>query len=139
MTRTRAGIAAAVVAFLVVSALVARWLQADGSERAKVVRLLEAQARGDAGAMARELERCDAACRSLATRLRRPGEVEIVRYDSETARSLGAARGFTRVVWRTPETLTVVQCVEVERSGSPADRRVTLLRLSGPIARTGSC
>ena len=139
MTRRRVGIAAAVVAFLVVSALVARWLQADGAERAKVVRLLEAQARGDAPAMERELERCDEACRALATRLRRPGEVEVVRYDSDTARSLGDARGPTRVVWRTRDTLTVVQCVEVERSGSPADRRVTLLRLSGPIARTGSC
>jgi hypothetical protein len=132
-------LAATVVAFLAVSALLARWLQADSSERAKVVRLIEAQARGDADGMARELEACDAACRRLATRLRRPGTVEIVRYDSQTARSLGDARGPARVVWRTPQTLTVVQCVEVERSGSPAARRVTLVRLSGPIARQGSC
>jgi hypothetical protein len=139
VTRRRLVLAAAVVAFLVVSALVARWLQADGDERAKVIRVLEAQARGDAPAMDRELQQCEVSCRALATRLRRPGEVEIVRYDSETARSLGDARGDTRVVWRTPQTLTVVQCFDVERSGSPADRRVTLLRLSGPIARTGSC
>ena len=139
MTRTRVGIAAAVVAFLVVSALIARWLQADNAERAKVVRLLEAQVAGDADAMAAELESCDAACRRLATTLERPGELEIVRYDSDTARSFGAARGPTRVVWRTRSTLTTVQCVEVERTGSPADRRVTLLRLSGPIDRQGSC
>jgi predicted nuclease of predicted toxin-antitoxin system len=125
VTRRRLALAVAVVAFLAVSALVARWLQADGAERAKVVRVLEAQARGDA--------------RAMATRLARRGDVEIVRYDSDTARSLGDARGPTRVVWRTAQSLTVVQCIEVQRSGSPADRRVTLLRLSGPIARTGSC
>jgi hypothetical protein len=139
VTRTRVGIAAAVVAFLAVSVLVARWLQADSTERGKVVRLLEAQARGDVRGMVLEVDRCSPDCRVLARRLRRPGQVEIVRYDSDTARSLGAARGWTRVVWRTPESLTVVQCVRVQRSGSPADRRVTLLRLSGPIQRTGSC
>ncbi len=139
MTRRSVALGAAIVAFLVVSALLARWLQADGAERAKVVRLLEAQARGDADGMAGELEACGAPCRALARRLRRPGEVEIVRYDSGTARTIGAAAGPTRVVWRTPRTLTVVQCVAVRRSGSPLDRRVTLLRLSGPIPRTGSC
>jgi hypothetical protein len=43
------------------------------------------------------------------------------------------------VVWRTTRSLTVVQCVDVERAGWPADRRVTLLRLGGPIERQGSC
>jgi hypothetical protein len=139
VTRRRTAIAAAIVAFLAVSAILARWLQADGDERARVVRLLEAQARGDAGAMARELGGCDAACRRLAGRLRRAGEVEIVRYDSGTARSLGAARAPTRVGWRTPRSLTVVQCVGVARTGSVADRRVRLTDLSAPIARQGSC
>ena len=139
MTRRRLLLAAAVVVVLGVGALVARWLQADSSERAKVVRLLEAQARGDARGMALAVDRCTPACDALARRLKRPGKLEIVRYDSETARALGAARGWTRVVWRTPTTLTVVQCVRVRRSGELGDRRVTLLRLSGPIPRTGSC
>jgi hypothetical protein len=139
VTRRRLALGAALLAFLAVSVVLARWLQADGAERAKVLRLLRAQARGDADAMARELERCDPACRRLAARLRRPGEVEIVRYDSATARSFGTTTGPTRVVWRTPRTLTFVQCVTVERSGSPADRRVRLTGLSGPIARQGSC
>ena len=137
MTPRRLVLVAAFVAFLAVSALLARWLRADGVERDKVVELIEAQARGDARAM--EVPRCEGTCRELATRLRRDGRVEIVRYDSDTARSFGDTTGPTRVVWRTPETLTVVQCVEVERSGSPVDRRVTLVRLSGPIPRTGSC
>ena len=137
MTTRRLVVAAAIVAFLVVSGLLARWLRADGVERDKVVDLIEAQARGDAEAM--EIARCEGSCGRLATRLRRDGEVEIVRYDSDTARSFGDTTGPTRVVWRTPETLTVVQCVEVARSGAPVDRRVTLVRLSGPIPRTGSC
>jgi hypothetical protein len=139
VTRRRLALGAALLAFLAVSVVLARWLQADGAERAKVLRLLRAQARGDADAMARELERCDPACRRLAARLRRPGEVEIVRYDSATARSFGTTTGPTRVVWRTPRTLTFVQCVTVERSGSAADRRVRLTGLSGPIARQGGC
>jgi hypothetical protein len=139
VTRRRLAFGAALVAFLAVSVLVARWLSAEGAERAQVLRLLRAQARGDTAGMARELGRCDAACRRLAARLRRPGDVEIVRYDSATARSFGTKTGPTRVVWRTPSTLTVVQCVTVARSGSPADRRVRLTGLSGPIERQGSC
>jgi hypothetical protein len=139
VTARRLALGATLVAFLAVSVLVARWLQAESAERSKVVRLLRAQARGDASGMARELGRCDHRCRRLAARLRRPGEVEVVRYDSATARSFGTTSGPTRVVWRTPRTLTFVQCVTVERSGSPADRRVRLTALSGPIAREGSC
>ncbi len=147
-TRRRVAIAVAVVAFLAASAVVARWLQADNAERAKVERLLAAQGRGDAAGMARELHGCDAACRRdlgrLAARLRRPGQLEIVRYDSATARSLGDASGPTRVVWQLGRagtgSLPTVQCVQVRRTGNPiAGHRVRLTGLSGPIAREGSC
>ena len=57
------------MAFLAVSALVARWLQADNAERARVERLLDAQSRGDAAAMARELTPCDPACEQQLVRL----------------------------------------------------------------------
>ena len=59
-------IALAAVAFLAVSALVARWLTTDNAERAKVTRLLQAQARGDARGMLRELEACRGACAERA-------------------------------------------------------------------------
>ena len=148
MTLGRVAAGAAVVAFVAVSLLVARWLAAEGTERAKVERLLAAQGRGDADAMAREIAGCGAACRArldrLAARLRRSGALEIVRYDSSTARSLGRATGPTRVVWQLGRagtgSLPTVQCVAVRRTGSAlTGPRVTLTGLSEPIAREGSC
>lgn len=143
----RAALGAGVVVFVVVSVLLARWLSAEGTERGAVERLLVAQARGDAPAMARELARCDAACaRRMATltaRLKGDGDVEIVRYDSKSARSLGAKTAATRVVWqrggRDP-TLPTVQCVRVRRTGNAVTgMTVTLLDLSAPIGREAGC
>jgi hypothetical protein len=134
----------ALLVFLAISALVARWLTTDNAERDKVTRLLQAQARGDAPAMVRQLTGCAPACaaqaRANARRLRRAGAVQIVAYDSATAHALSTRTGVTRVVWKTPQTLTVVQCVRVRRSGS-AVRGLTirLLALSAPIPRTASC
>ena len=143
-TRRRVAIAAAVVAFLVVSALVARWLQADNVERTHVERLLEAQSRGDAGAMKQEVEcattQCDARLERLARRLRGTGEVEIVRYDSHTAHALGAKTAATRVVWQRKGVLPTVQCVSVRRTGTAlTGPDVTLVSLSAPIEREASC
>jgi uncharacterized membrane protein len=144
VTARRLAIAAALVGFVAISVVVARWLQADGTERAGVERLLAAQVRGDADAMAREIGRCDATCarglERLAVRLRRPGDLEIVRYDSRTARALGAERAPTRVVWQVPPGLPTVQCIDVRRTGSAVTGpRVTLLGLSAPIGRESPC
>ena len=135
----------AVMLFGAVSFLVARWLSTDGVERGKVERLLEAQARGDADDMAREIEDCFAPCHDrlqrLARRLREPREeLRIARYDSETSRALGAETGPTRVVWFLGDDLPTVQCVQVERKGNPlTGPTVTLLRLSAPIGREAPC
>ena len=142
--RRRAALVAAVVAFLAVSFVIARWLAADGAERAQVERLLEAQSRGDAAAMAREIARCDAACEQrmqrLAARLAGPGATEIVRYDSGTSHALGGKTRPTRVVWQRRGTLPTVQCVTVQRRGSAlTGPRVTLLDLSAPIGREAGC
>ena len=131
-------------AFVAVSLVVARWLLADGSERGKVEALLRAQLRGDAVAMAREIDGCDARCRAelerLAVRLRREGDLQIVRYDSRTARATGPETRPTRVVWAAPGTLPTVQCVLVRRTGTAlSGPRVTLLRLSAPIGREDAC
>lgn len=139
-----AAIALAVVAFLAVSALVARWLTTDNAERDQVTRLLRAQLRGDPRAMLDDLDGCAAACadrvRANARRLRRPGPLQIVAYDSATAHALRSRSGPTRVVWKTPSTLTVVQCVGVRRTGSAlGGLTVRLQTLSAPRPRTAPC
>jgi hypothetical protein len=146
--RRRAGrwaaIAVAVVAFLLVSALLARWLGTENTERNAVVALLRDQARGDADAMLRRLRCRDDACvaqaRENARTLRTRGDVTVVRVDSSTSHSVGGATGPTRVVWIAPGRLTTVQCVLVRRSGTPlSGMSVTLLGLSAPIDRQAAC
>jgi hypothetical protein len=134
----------ALAVFLIVSALLARWLGTENAERSAVLHLLEAQARGDAGAMLRRLDCRDDACvarvRENARELRAPGRVTLVRLDSGTSHSLGGATAPTRVVWITPGRLTTVQCVLVRRSGTPlSGMSVTLLDLSAPIDREAAC
>jgi hypothetical protein len=145
--RRRLAVVAAAVAFLLVTLLVARWLTTEGRERDAVTDLLHAQARGDAEAMLRWLDGCRADARCVATvradarRLRRPGRLEILSYDSATAYALGGSTGPTRVAWRVVgRGLPVVQCVEVSRGGTVlAGRSVTLRRLSAPIGRESPC
>jgi len=141
-------IALGVVAFLGISAVVARWLTTESRERGAVHRLLSAQARGDAAGMLDELApvcradpRCRAAVAADARRLRRPGDVKIISYNSETAYALGGATGLTRVAWTVVgRGLPVVQCVLVRRTGTAlAGRGVTLLRISAPIGNESSC
>jgi hypothetical protein len=135
----------AVVAFLGISLVIARWLNNDTVERAKVTQLLEAQIQGDAGEMLRHLEDCDdpgcvATVRRNAQRLRAEGELKIALYQSQTAHALGSRTRFTRVVWFTPERLTTVQCVLVRRKGNVfAGTTVSLLRVTAPIGREASC
>ncbi|MEA2188990.1 MAG: hypothetical protein QOK16_4001 [Solirubrobacteraceae bacterium] len=137
-------IAAAVIAFLAISVMVARWLNTDTVERGAVTELLRAQARGDANAMLRRLNCPDAACEALvranARRLRAPGELKIALYQSGTSHALKPRTKPTRVVWFTPGKLTTVQCVLVRRTGNVlAGTTVSLLRLSAPIGRESSC
>jgi hypothetical protein len=87
----------------------------------------------------------DARCRETveadARKLRRPGDVKIISYDSKTAYALGGATGATRVAWTVVgRGLPVVQCIEVRRTGTAhAGRAVTLLRVSAPIGNESSC
>jgi uncharacterized membrane protein len=143
-SRRRLALVAAALAFVLASAVIGRWLAADGDERAKVERLLEAQARGDADAMAAELDGCAGRCAEdlmgLAGRLEGEGEVEIVRYDSGTSHATGSETAPTRVVWRLGDGIPKVQCITVQRKGSViSGPRVTLLALSAPIGLEAAC
>ena len=139
--------AVALVVFLGISFLVARWLTTESRERNAVYALLQDQARGDARAMLDRLDdctrepRCVATVRDNARRLKRAGEVKILSYESGTSYALGEASGVTRVAWTVIDRgLPVVQCVDVERGGTVlAGRMVTLRRLGRPIGRESSC
>lgn len=144
--RRLAVIVVAVLAFLAVAVVLARWLSTENAERNRVTELLRAQLRGDADAMLALIEGCAArpvcadAVRADARALRSRGEPEIVAYESATSYSLGAASGPTRVVWTSPGRLTTVQCVGIRRTGNVASGvSVSLTSLSEPIGRTSSC
>jgi hypothetical protein len=134
-------------AFLAVSLALARVLSANGGERTAIADLLDAQARGDTGAMLARIDGCraDPLCRSTvaanARRLRSHGKLEVVRLDPSTSFSIGGGTtGTARVVWHTPGRTTVVQCVRVRRGGDlVGGLSVELLALSRPIARESSC
>jgi hypothetical protein len=133
--------------FLAISFELARFLNTESEERGAVFALLQAQARGDARGMVARIDGCakDPECVATAARNargnRRPGEVKILAYDSETAYAVGAKRGKTRVAWTVIDRgLPVVQCVDVERTGSVlAGRAIRLRALSLPIDRQGTC
>ena len=135
-----------VFVFLGISALLAKALSGAGTERAEVLTVLEAQARGDADAVLATLDACrkQQVCaritRARVAKLRRPGEVEIVRYDPSIQVALTRQAGTARVVWRTKqERFPVVQCVKVRREGPLTGGRTELLALSDPIGLQGEC
>ncbi|MBJ7519269.1 MAG: hypothetical protein JHC84_06200 [Solirubrobacteraceae bacterium] len=137
-------IALAVVVFLGISFLVARWLYTDTVERGKVEDLLAAQLAGDGDTVVDQLDcpdaRCEALARATTARVRGPGDLEIVRYDAPTSHALGSQTGQARVVWQADGRLPTVQCVLVRREGSAlTGASVTLQRLSAPIGRESSC
>jgi hypothetical protein len=131
--------------FLGLSFLLARGLSGASAERSKVLDVLQAQARGDAGAVLAQLPACRAepACvrvtEARVARLKRPGEVEILNYEPSTRLSLTRRTGTGRVAWRAGGSLPVVQCVRVRREGPLTGAGVTLLALSDPIGLQSGC
>ncbi len=134
--------------FLAISALLARFLQADNVERDDDLALIEAEARGDVPAMIRQLHGCAASPDCVAAvkqnaadpRLRRAGAVKILSLSSATTDSLSGATGQTRLAWTVIGELPVVQCIGVRRSGNFLEGiTVTLLSLSAPIPGEAKC
>ena len=139
-------LAAGLVAFLAISLGLAHVLNANGAERSAIAGLIEAQARGDAGAVVARIDGCArrpacvASARANTARLRSPGRVELVRLDASTSFSLGGHDGVARVVWKTPSRTTVVQCVAVRRGGDViGGLSVELRSLSNPIGHQSAC
>lgn len=137
---------AAVLLFVAISGLLARFLSTENVERDKVLAVLQAEAAGDSNGVLARLHGCStgspcaAAVSADAARLRRPGSVKILSLSSSTAYSLVGATGPTRVAWTVIGRLPVVQCVLVKRSGNALlGTSVTLLSLSAPISGEADC
>jgi hypothetical protein len=141
-------IAAAVVLFVAVSALLARFLSTENTERNDEAALIAAEARGDVTGMLALLSGCrqNTTCVALVRanagnrRLRRAGAVKILSLKSSTAYALGSTSGKTRVAWTVIGKLPVVQCVEVRRTGNFFKGiTISLLSLSAPIPNEADC
>jgi hypothetical protein len=132
--------------FLGITLMLARALSATGTERSKVLEIAQAQARGDAKAVLRRIPACarEPACAAttdaFVTRLKQPGDVEILQYRPSVQLPLTDAVGTGRVAWRAGTNgLPVVQCVRVRRDGPLSGSTVELLSISAPIGRQSSC
>ncbi len=138
----------AVVLFLAISGLLARFLSVENVERDDDLALVQAEAKGDVAGMLDQLSGCRASPACVASvkanasdpRLRRAGAVKILQLESKTAYSLFGATGKTRLAWTVIGKLPVVQCVDVRRTGNfLAGIHVQLVGLSPPIANEGIC
>jgi len=137
-------IAAGILAFLAISAGLARVFSLDSDERAAITTLVEDEARGDVGAMAALMYRCAAACRARlaydAERLAHPGAVQIAELDTSAGFSLTGTLGTARVAWTAGGSLPIVQCVRVRRAGNViAGFEIELLELSRRIRSDADC
>jgi hypothetical protein len=134
-----------VFAFLAISFLLARALTGANAERATILAALRDQAAGDSRALLAHMPACaqEPACartaRARAARLKRPGRVEIVRFDPSVQATLVRRVGTARVVWRAGDSLPVVQCAQVRRDGPLTGAGAELLSLSDPIPGEADC
>ena len=139
-------IAAGIVLFLFVSALLARALSVDGAERSAVTDLIQAEARGNTQAVITRITRCrqSAACQARAAHnaaaLAHPGSVSIVQLQPSAGFSLTGTVGTARVAWIVGGSLPIVQCVRVQRAGNVlSGLRVELLEVSVRIKSDTDC
>ena len=139
-------IAIAVLAFLAISALLARVLSANSAEQSAITALVQAEARGDAQTVIADLTGCQAApaCRQraaeVAAMLRHPGTVSIIQIQPSTSFSIGGTSGTARVAWNVGGSLPIVQCVRVRRTGNPiSGLRVELRKVSRRIKSDSPC
>lgn len=135
-----------VVAFLAISAGLARIFSAGNDERDLTVGLIKAQARGDTPGVLARLPGCRAsrACRVRITaqvgRLRTAGRLRVLRVDMPSSFTLGSRTATARIVWEAGGRLSTVQCVRLRRTGDPLSGfEVRALVLSAPIGRESSC
>jgi hypothetical protein len=117
-------IVAAVVVFLVLSALLARGLSVGGAEDSAITDLVTAEARGNPTRVAALIDGCSSSqpCRlraqTNAAALKRAGTVSIIQIQPSAGFSLTGTVGTARVAWLVGGSLPRVQCVRVRRAGN---------------------
>ena len=139
-------IAAAVIVFLVISALLARVLSANAAEQSAITALVKAEARGDANAVIGAIVSCRTtpACRLRASvnaaALRHLGTVSLIQLQASTSFSIAGTSGTARVAWNVGGSLPIVQCVRVRRTGNAiTGLHVQLLEVSRRIKSDTAC
>jgi hypothetical protein len=137
-----------VLAFLLISGLLARFLQVENVERDADLALIQAETRGDVQGMLKRISGCPqspacvAAVKANAAnpRLHRAGAAKILLLQSRTAYSLFGATGRTRLAWTVLGSLPVVQCVKIRRTGNfLSGVSVAVVGLSAPIPNEADC
>jgi len=138
-------IALGIALFLFISAVLARAFSVDGAERSAIIAVVQAEARGDAGAVIDRITGCRARRRCLRrvntaiAALRGPGSVAILTLDTSSGFSLTGSSGTARVAFTVGSSLPIAQCVHVRRTGNVLSGfRVELLELSKRLARAGA-
>jgi hypothetical protein len=139
-------IALAVVVFVTISGLLARFFATENVERDDILAVLRAETVGNEQGMLAQLSgcasdpKCAAVVRADASYLHRKGSVKILDLTSETNHSLGSSTGLTRVAWTVIGHLPTVQCVTVKRSGNFfTGISVALLSIGRPINSEADC
>ncbi len=135
-----------VIAFLAMSAILARVYSADNAERSELTGLVTAEARGDSASVISRIQNCaqDAACRqravAVSAALRHPGTVQVLQIQASTGFNVVSTTGTARVAWVVGGSLPIVQCVVVHRAGNAVSGlRVELLKLSPRIKSDQDC
>lgn len=139
-------IVAAVIVFLVLSALLARGLSVGGAEDSAITDLVKAEAQGDVSGVVGLIDGCRdvAACRARAATnahtLQRAGRISIIQIQPSAGFSLTSTEGTARVAWLAGSSLPRVQCVRVHRAGNLlAGFKIHLLRVSVRIKSDHAC
>jgi hypothetical protein len=140
-------IVAALVIFLLVSALLARVYSSVSKERADVTALIDDESRGDQAAMLNALSHCrsSSACRERvaedAATLRRPRPISVLQLSVSSSFPLDGSVGVARIAWQPAHgLLPVTQCVRVRHTGNPiTGLGVELLAITPRIKTNGDC
>ncbi len=132
--------------FIGISLLLARALVGTGAERARVLDVVRAQARGDTPGVLAQMPPCrrNPTCARVTAertaRLRRPGRVQLLNFTPSTQAAFTDQSGSARVAWRTTVTrFPVVQCVFVRRQGPLTGGKVEIVSISNPVGIEASC